>query len=338
METIDPFGGNSFKVASLTAAINKLPNAYGSSRALFANIKRERVRTIIVEERNGILTLIQSQDLGGPGNQAKKGKRKTRSFVIPHFPLDDVLLPSDYDGIRGFGTTALMARAELVTARLETLKASHDITHEYLRMGAKKGLILDADGTVLYDLYQEFGITKQVVYFDLANANADVPTTCRQLKRLIEENLRGEVMREVVVDVSPEFMDALIKHKSVKEIFAATVKAAEVTGGDPRERLVIGSVVFREHNGKHYPLEGDPTRFVEEGKGHAYPEGTMSSFFTAVAPADFNETANTMGLEYYAKMAPRKFDRGYDIHTQSNILPMCARPGILIECDMGAKP
>jgi hypothetical protein len=33
----------------------------------------------------------------------------------------------------------------------------------------------------------------------------------------------------------------------------------------------------------------------------------------------------------YAKQEPRRFDRGTDLHTQSNPLPMCHRPGILVK-------
>ncbi|TLW81870.1 major capsid protein, partial [Wolbachia endosymbiont of Drosophila santomea] len=28
---------------------------------------------------------------------------------------------------------------------------------------------------------------------------------------------------------------------------------------------------------------------------------------------------------------PRRFDRGTDLHTQSNSLPMCHRPGVLVK-------
>jgi len=49
------------------------------------------------------------------------------------------------------------------------------------------------------------------------------------------------------------------------------------------------------------------------------------------APADFNETVNTPGLPLYAKLAPRKFERGWDIHTQSNPLPLCRRPEVLVK-------
>ena len=50
-----------------------------------------------------------------------------------------------------------------------------------------------------------------------------------------------------------------------------------------------------------------------------------------MAPADFNETVNTLGQPLYAKQEPRKFERGTDLHTQSNPLPMCHRPGVLVK-------
>ncbi|GAG30478.1 unnamed protein product, partial [marine sediment metagenome] len=62
-----------------------------------------------------------------------------------------------------------------------------------------------------------------------------------------------------------------------------------------------------------------------------FPEGTMGTFATVFSPADFNETANTLGKPIYAKLKPRDYERGYDIHTQSNPLPICYRPATLVE-------
>ena len=43
------------------------------------------------------------------------------------------------------------------------------------------------------------------------------------------------------------------------------------------------------------------------------------------------QTANTLGRPPYAKQEPRKFDRGTDLHTQSNPLPMTHRPAVLVK-------
>jgi hypothetical protein len=36
-------------------------------------------------------------------------------------------------------------------------------------------------------------------------------------------------------------------------------------------------------------------------------------------------------LPLYAKQEPRKFGRGTDLHTQSNPLPICLRPEVLVK-------
>ena len=69
-----------------------------------------------------------------------------------------------------------------------------------------------------------------------------------------------------------------------------------------------------------------PSRLGRCGEGR-----TRDLFRTYFAPADFNETANTLGLPLYAKQAPRKFERGTDLHVQSNPLPLCLRPEILVK-------
>jgi len=48
------------------------------------------------------------------------------------------------------------------------------------------------------------------------------------------------------------------------------------------------------------------------------------------APADFVETANTIGLPRYAKQAvDQQFARWVMLHVQSNPLPICTRPQVL---------
>jgi hypothetical protein len=50
------------------------------------------------------------------------------------------------------------------------------------------------------------------------------------------------------------------------------------------------------------------------------------------APADFVETANTIGLPRYAKQAvDQQFARWVMLHVQSNPLPICTRRRVLIK-------
>ncbi len=333
-EMINPFLNNdAFNMVSLTNAINILPNQYGKIQAMnLMPIKGVRTRVIIVEERNGVLNLLPTQPVGSPGTVGQSGKRKVRNFNVPHIPHDDVILPSEYDGIRAFGSeTEMMALAQIVNDKQQTLRNKHDITLEHLRMGALKGIILDADGSVLYNLYDEFEITQKVIDFALDDPDTTVRTKCLDVSRYIEQNAFGAMFTSVYVLCSASFFDAFIEHENVKAAYEGYQEAADRLGGDPRKGFKFGGLTFEEYVGQAPDVKGNIRKFIADGEAHAFPIGTMNVFDTLCAPADFLETAGTIGKQIYTKMEPRKFNRGMDIHSQSNPLPMCYRPGMLVK-------
>ncbi|BBO92056.1 major capsid protein [Desulfosarcina ovata] len=331
---LDPFtSSDAFSMTSLTRAINILPNNYGRVREM--NLmpgKGVRTRTIAVEEKNGVLNLLQTQPVGSPGLQNSRGKRTVRNFTIPHIPLDDVIMPESYQGVRAFGSeNDLTGIAQVVNDVLQTMRNKHAITLEHLRMGALKGIILDADATTLYNLYTEFGISQKTVSFAMATSTTDIPAKCRAVSRHIEDNLKGEVMSGVHCLCSETFFDGLVGHDSVKEAYLNWSAAAERIGEDTRKGFKFQGITFEEYRGTADDIDGNARAFITAGDAHFFPVGTMSTFETLFAPADFNETANTLGLELYAHQEPRKHNRGVDLHTQSNPLPICYRPGVLVK-------
>jgi hypothetical protein len=328
----NPFHNPAFSMAALSAAINIIPNRYGRLEAL--NLfppKPVRTRQIIVEEQAGVLNLLPALPPGSPGTVGTRGKRAVSSFVIPHIPHDDVVLPEEVQGIRSFGSETEMESVAGVMARhLETMRNKHAITLEHLRMGALKGVILDADGSVIYDLFDEFDITPAVINFDLGNANSNVKKKCADVLRHLEDHLKGEFMTGAHCLCSPEFYDALTDHPKVKDAFTYWQQGA-VLINDMRAGFTFGGLTFEEYRGQATDVNGTTRRFIAAGEAHCFPLGTIDTFSTYFAPADFNETANTLGQALYAKQEPRKFDRGTDLHTQSNPLPMCHRPGVLVK-------
>lgn len=324
---------NAFTDTEIAEAINIIPNTYGRLQELnLFPTRAVTTRNVAVEEQNGSLGMIPTEAFGGPGNVGKDGKRKVRTFQIPKIIQEGHANPSEVEGIRAMGGNIRRNLGVLLNEKLSTVRAKHDITLEHLRMGALKGQILDADGSsVIYDLYTEFGITKKTINFALDVAGTDVRAKCMELARHIEDNLLGERMTGKHALVSAEFFDALTSHAKVEKAYLNYAEAAQRIGGDVRSGFTFGGVTFEEYRGQATGSAGTAVRFIASGKGHAFPLGTMGTFRTLVAPADFNETVNTLGQVYYAKVLTAKFDRGYDIHTQANVLPMCMRPGVLVE-------
>jgi hypothetical protein len=213
---------------------------------------------------------------------------------------------------------------------LQTMRNKHAITLEHLRMGALKGIILDADGSELYNLFDLFDITPKVVNFQLGAAGTDIKKKCLDLKRYLEKNLKGERMSGVHCLVSEEFFDAFTSHEKVVAAYDRWQDSFALRS-DMRSGFTFAGITFEEYSGEASDGDDNIHRFIEAGEGHAFPLGTVDTFATYFSPADFNETANTLGQPLYAKQEPRKFERGTDIHTQSNPLPMCHRPAVLVK-------
>jgi hypothetical protein len=332
----NPFENPAFSMTSLTAALNLLPSRYGRLEELrLFPAKPVRTRTVVVEERAGVLNLLPSLPPGAPGTVGVRDKRTLRSFVIPHIPHDDVVLSEEVMGIRAFGSdNAFETIASVLTDHLETMRGKHAATLEYLRMGALKGIVQDADGRALVNLFNEFNITPKTVNFKLNVDTTQVLEKCLELKRAMTRGLAGETMSQVHCLVSSGFFDKLVTHKSVQDAYRLWNEGIALRS-DMRGGFPFAGITFEEYAGEASIPDGKggwiTQPFIADGEGHAFPLGTLDTFATYYAPADFNETVNTLGQPLYAKQEPRKFDRGTDLHTQSNPLPICHRPGLLIK-------
>ena len=149
----------------------------------------------MIEEREGSLNLIETTSRGSPAAQNTTNKRKARSFIVPHVALEDTILADEIQNLRAFGSESqLEGIQQTVQFRLAEMSRKHDATLEHLRVGAIKGQILDADGsTVLYDLFNEFGVTQYTeIDFDLDNASpveGAVKKKCHDVRRKIEDEM-----------------------------------------------------------------------------------------------------------------------------------------------------
>lgn len=332
---INPFDDAGFDLVSLTKGIEIIPNRYGriNQLGLFRN-EGVTQRTVVFDESNGVLNLLQTQPWGSPGAVNKRGGRKTRSFAIPHIPLDDKIFPNDFQGVRAFGSPDATENLSGVMNKVLTqMRNKHAITLEYLRMGAVKGVILDADATTIYNLFTEYGISQKTVDFALDSDSTEIRDKCWEVLRYMEDNLKGEVMSGVHCLCDSTFFDALIAHPNVEKFYEGHVAFLQNAGvgADPRKGFRFGGITFEEYRGTADDASGTARAFIAAGDAHFFPLGTMDTFVNYFAPADYIETVNTVGRELYAKQIMDQAGRWVDVYTQSNPLPICRRPALLVK-------
>ncbi|MFW9899917.1 MAG: major capsid protein [Candidatus Thorarchaeota archaeon] len=332
MPMLNPFGTDAFNLVSMVQAINKLPNLYGRvmQMGLFRT-KSVSTRTVLIDHKDGVINILDNMPVGSPGLKNTKGTRRTQSLVIPHFPLDDTILASEYDGIRAFGQENVNETlASIMNDHLQTLKNKHDQTLEWLMMGALKGIVYDSDAsTVIYNFHKEFLQNKKEVDFVLGTSTTNIKAKCKEVLRHIETHLQGERMTGVRVLCDKDFMDSLTNHAKVIEAYERW-EAGTFLRQDDRKGFYFCGLTFEEYEGTTFDKDGTVRKFLSSKDCIAFPEGTTNTFNCYYAPADFMETVNTLGLPYYAKQQARDFNRGIDIHTQSNPLPVVSRPELCV--------
>lgn len=316
-----------FRTTSLTASINILPvvPARLSQLGIFRRMGITSTNAVI-ENKNGILSLLPTKVRGAPATQAKRGGRKVRTFEVPHIPYNDTIEAADVVGIRAFGSEdATQSVAELVNERLVSLKQDHEITHEFHRIGAIQGILLDADGvTQIVNMFTEFGVAEQTVDFDFTPGTQDMKAMSQQVIRKIATALSGVPYRYIHALVSDTFFDAFVAHATVKGAFE-TYREARFSL-QQQTQFEFGNILWENYNGA---VGTQP--FIPAGTARFFPVGVPDMFLEINAPANFIEAVGTSGKPYYAKQEVLRFDTGVELHTQSNPLMICTRPAALVK-------
>ncbi|MEN5117502.1 major capsid protein [Luteimonas sp. TWI662] len=324
---------------SLTATINNLPDTPSriGEMGLFTE---DGVSTtfVLVGIKDYKLSLVPSVPRGAPSQPKALHGSKAKPFMVPHLPQRSTVKADEVQNARAFSlaappesgeslqlNSAITAVTQKVTALQAVHKRDNDYTIEYHRMGAIRGQVLDADGSVLIDIYREFGITQKTASLGLNTATTNVRNKVVEIKRLVEKALGGVPHRGIHVFCSPEFFDKLTGHDKVEKAFDRWQEGAALRD-DLRRGFSFGGVTFEEVSS----AVGED-RYIPEGEAIAFPLGVPDMFITRFAPADYIETVNTVGLPYYSKSEVQPFGKGIDIESQSNVLNLNTRPDVVIK-------
>lgn len=323
MADIEIFEDNAFTVPALTAAINEQPYVPGRLAEL-GLFEEEGVTTLTVQvEKDGeTLALVPAGERGTSGLVVNGSKRILLPFNTVHLPERFAIKADEIQGIRAFGEqTELQAVQDVVNKRLAKARRQLDATHEFHRMGALNGHVLDADGkTVLLDIYKRFDLDPVIIPMELDKAETEVRVKAVDALDAQEEALGATTSMGARAFCGKNFWRMLIAHKSVKTTYEGTQYAAALRS-DGREAFDFGGITWERYRGK---VGG--TSFVPDDEARLVPEGVPGLCITRFAPADYMDTVNTEGLPYYSQLEMMPFKKGVAGEAQSNPLHLVTRP------------
>ena len=334
MLTFDIFGGDAFSMASLTDALETVP--YRPQLLGSMGIFEPRpvsTEIISIEQRDGQLSLVQTTPRGSPLAQGGKDPRTLRDFRTVRVAKGDRVMAAEIQNVRAFGTTTELdvVQAEIMR-RMTRLRNDVELTHENMRLGAIQGIVLDADGAVIRNYFDEFAIAQPAeIDFDLDNANPAsgvVRTKCAQVVRAVMKAAKGMWLPSTTVHAlaGDTFYDQLTAHTEVRQTFLNWTAAADLRENNAYGAFPYGGIMWHNYRG----TDDDTTVTVGALKAKFFPVGAPNAFVQAMSPGESLDLVNTMGRPNYAMIVPDK-DRNMwaDVEVYSYPLYVAARPGML---------
>lgn len=353
-QPLDIFNDDAFSLSTLTAAINNIDHVPGRVGDLvFVGISEGIPTTRVSVERKGdAINLIATSARGAPAQQEREAKAEMIDFDVPQIKLESTINAHELQDVRAYmGAPAdvfgdrLRGAQNAVTSRMNKMTSRHDLTLEHHRLGALKGQILDADGSVLVDLFEEFGVLNsfglpapEEFDFELDDwsqsaFNKHLRQRCAEVIRAMHRVGKVTIPKEARVWAlcGDNFFDKFLEHPSVKRAYDGTDAARKALGDSFVDGVFeFGGVFFENYTGTDdnttVAIDADEARFFFTGVPGLYQE--------SFAPADFLDTVNKPGLPRYARTA---LEPGTDqprwvmLHTQQNPLPLCLRPQTLMK-------
>ena len=330
MSTPDVFNSDLFSLRNLTASLKRIP--YTPSVITGMNLFETKgidTTAVFIDIGNKAVNLVASTERGAPPAVVVGDKFESRPFQTIHLPQRSTLLADAVQNVRSFDSEDSTDGVQMkITELLEKHKRNIVLTKENLMFGAVKGLVTDADGSTLLDLHAAMGTAPTEYDFELDNDSTEVRNKIVQLERLIEDRLDGIPFTSVEVLCGHELFDALVAHPEVKATWVE-LNSSENNRANLRRGFSYAGMMFREYR----PGQGVT---IEPNEGWAIPMGVDSMFLGRYAPADYNETVNTMGLPFYSKSRELPYGKGMEIETQSNPLFLCTRPNAVPRIGLNA--
>lgn len=341
MAHMDIFRNNAFAMVELSAAIQAAPYQprFLGSLNLFTP-KRVRTATVSVEGKEGVLSLIKTSERGAPLEEAGDEKRELRDFRTVRIARGKTMYAAEIEGIRAFGTTSELQAVQNEVANIMDgatgLRAAVELTHENQRLGAVQGIVTDADGSVLFNWFDAFGIAQPAeIDFDLDNATpaeGAIRKKCNDVVRSMKRASKGawiEGQTYAVGLCGDNFFDDLTMSKEVRGTYLNQQEAGELRNNVGRafSSFVYGDILWVNYRG----TDDNSTVAVGTDKCKFFPANAPDAFLGGYSPAEFLPFVNTPGQDVYAMVIADK-DRQAWVRPEVYSYPlfMCTRPAMLL--------
>ncbi len=328
-----------FSLHNMTMAIEKLPNipTFLGNLGIFGDGEGVDTDTVSIEQKGMTLSLIPTSARGTEPPMGTTDKRQMRTFNIPRVAKSDQVFAREVANLRAFGTqTELETVAQKVLQKQRKLLTEHALTMEYHRLGAIQGILLDADGSTLYNYFTEFGITPPTeIDFNLdaaSPAEGDLLDKCKAAKRAAIRALGASYVPGITRLLwlcGDTFYDQFTKHNDVRVTYKNWEAAAQLRGavGATFDTFQFGEMEWHNYQG----TDDNSTVAISSTKAKLVVLGVEGLYKRFNGPGEEIELVNTIGRPIYSQLVrDPKRNQWVQPEIFSYPLHICTRPEVLL--------
>lgn len=333
MAGMDIFADNAFGLVEMSAAIEEIeyrPEWLGTLPMWTR--KAIRTETVAIEKRGDTLKLVPTTPRGAPLPQNTPKGRDIRPFRTSRIAKGDRITASEIANIRQFGTESEFVQVQAEVAdRMTDIRTDMELTHEHMRLGAIQGIVLDADGSVIYNWFTEWQIAQPAVQtFNFATLiNGTLRTKLTQVIRAMTKAGKGLITAQTqfYAMAGDDFYDALIASPEVRATYLGWSAAADLRGaGLPYEEFPFGGFNWVNYRG----TDDGSTVAIASNEVKFFPVNAPGLFLRVQGPGEFFDTINQPGQDYFAMTIPDKDRNAFvDVELYSYPLYAVTRPQVL---------
>jgi hypothetical protein len=310
MLAYDVFTSDGFSVSEVREAAN---NIYYIPQTLndMGVYTPDSIRTteVMITKRGETLALVPTTERGSPRTRSEKDKRNIRKIPTVSLRQEDRINSAELQNLASEGIpfdVALDNGWDEVDRRQRKLMRKLELTREYHRLAGIMGYCLDADGSIIMDFYDEFGLVRP------APIPIDPTLTDGEFRQFIIQNVTRPMTRQLSTSgrnapariaalAGDEFFDALVMAPEIREVYLQSARVLDLLEGQEAWATVQFAGVtwmnFRGTNdGTTIAIEDDQVKF--------FPLGVDDMFVEFRAPGENWDEVNQPGEEFYSYVVP----------------------------------
>jgi len=345
MSILNVFRNDAFSEITLTSQVERiphLPSMLGDYGNRLFTPNPIRTTALAVEERDGVLNVVPMSQRGQPtSSERTTERRKMRYFDVPRIFKGDTIHSHELQNIREFGQETVLMQIQTEVARRlggpTGITTVLDYTEEFQRLAMVQGLLLDSDGSVWYNWFDEFEFAAAAeVAFNLdANVEYTLRPIINNLKRSMARSSKGAFTTQtsIVGLCGDSFFDKFVTHVDVEKTYKNWSDASELRKGGAFETFPFGGVEWVNYRGSD-----DNTEIkIPDDKVKFFPIDAPGVFEKAMAPGESFEWINTPGKErYVVPIFDRDRNSWWRMEAYGYPLYICKRPEVLRTGRQGA--